>query len=336
MHKICTFFFTNFSSGDNIPTVGQFESFGNNAGFASLLEQEVGVGSAIGGAATSAAVVDGGVDTPIWLRYEPFILHVMCRSLKSASVLMALARPSFKNVGLTSWNTGGGGGQVDTFEEDETATAATSSDVGGGGSVNSKNQQCKGGGPRYLVAIWGDEGLDMPLSLPSSPGRGLFYNPDDADGTTNAEWLAQLVNERHRRNWRKVERFVESMKSLEEGRAVDVDYDNLHGGMNDLDVNGEYDDYDESVNGPIGSSPKNAASELPIPRSYDVVGDVAVLNTIPEGDEETQRKVGEWIMSRNKAIKVRTVNYVSLHAMWYHEYSFSSLPLHTLSIDRYV
>ena len=126
------------------------------------------------------------------------------------------------------------------------------------------------------------------------------------------------------------------MKSLEEGRAVDVDYDNLHGGMNDLDVNGEYDDYDESVNGPIGSSPKNAASELPIPRSYDVVGDVAVLNTIPEGDEETQRKVGEWIMSRNKAIKVRTVNYVSLHAMWYHEYSFSSLPLHTLSIDRYV
>ena len=36
-----------------------------------------------------------------------------------------------------------------------------------------------------------------------------------------------------------------------------------------------------------------------------VVGDVAILNSLPEGDEETQRKVGEWIMSRNKAMKVR-------------------------------
>ena len=35
-----------------------------------------------------------------------------------------------------------------------------------------------------------------------------------------------------------------------------------------------------------------------------VVGDVAILNSLPEGDEEAQRKVGEYIMSRNKAIKV--------------------------------
>ena len=28
-----------------------------------------------------------------WLRFEPFILHVMCRSLSAASALMASARP---------------------------------------------------------------------------------------------------------------------------------------------------------------------------------------------------------------------------------------------------
>lgn len=32
----------------------------------------------------------------IWLRFEPFILHVACRSLGAASALMAAARPAFK------------------------------------------------------------------------------------------------------------------------------------------------------------------------------------------------------------------------------------------------
>lgn len=39
---------------------------------------------------------------------------------------------------------------------------------------------------------------------------------------------------------------------------------------------------------------------------FTVVGDVAILNSLPEGDGDTQRKVGEWIMSRNKAMKVHT------------------------------
>jgi tRNA(Phe) wybutosine-synthesizing methylase Tyw3 len=45
---------------------------------------------------------------PIWLRFEPFILHVMCRSLFAAQALMNAARPAFKNVGLTSWKHGFG------------------------------------------------------------------------------------------------------------------------------------------------------------------------------------------------------------------------------------
>ena len=32
----------------------------------------------------------------IWLRFEPFILHVACRTLGAAAALMAAARPSFK------------------------------------------------------------------------------------------------------------------------------------------------------------------------------------------------------------------------------------------------
>jgi tRNA(Phe) wybutosine-synthesizing methylase Tyw3 len=32
----------------------------------------------------------------VWLRFEPFILHLACRSLGAASALMAAARPAFK------------------------------------------------------------------------------------------------------------------------------------------------------------------------------------------------------------------------------------------------
>ena len=37
----------------------------------------------------------------------------------------------------------------------------------------------------YLVAIWGDEGLDMPLSSPNGDALYVYLE----------EWLAQLVNE---------------------------------------------------------------------------------------------------------------------------------------------
>lgn len=258
--------------GDAIPSVGQFENFGNNAAFAAKIDS--GVADNEGQSSV--------IDTPIWLRYEPFILHVMCRSLKAASVLMALARPSFKNVGLTSWNS-----NVDEDEEDV-------NEVNGAVHRLDKNQQCKGGGAKYLVAIWGDEGLDMPLSLPSSPQCGLYYNPENKDTECNAEWLAQLVNERHVRNWNKIDRFVEAMKELEEGIDVDIDFSGMH-------INDEYEEDQTTSN---SAKAARLASGLPIPRSFDVIGDVAVLNSVPEGDEETLKKVGEWILSRNKAIKV--------------------------------
>lgn len=264
--------------GDPIPSVGQFENFGNNAAFAAVL---------------SETGQDRGVNTPIWLRYEPFILHVMCRSLKAASMLMNLARPSFKNVGLTSWNS-----NTDN-EENVTEDVTTPSNRV---ICNDMNQKCKGGGAKYLVAIWGDEGLDMPLSLPSSPQCGLFYNPDNGESDANAKWLAQLVNERHVRNWNKIERFVEAVKSLDD--SVEVDFnapDDMI--LDERAVQGDtyMIDNDYSAN---SAKAARLASGLPIPRSYDVVGDVAVLNSLPEGDETVLKQVGEWVLNRNKAIKV--------------------------------
>ena len=283
--------------GDPIPTIGQFESLGNNENFKNKLDETCQFANCDGDGDGD----DDAIMSPVWLRYEPFILHVMCRSLKAAEVLMALARPSFKNVGLTSWN------HVVGSEEDTTA-------------VSLKNQQCKGGGPRYLVAIWGDEGLDMPLSLPSTPRRGLFYNCDtdnnvtDESGVKNAEWLAQLVNERHGRNWKKIERFVEAMRTLREDPVDDVsDVAVMSGGMMDsLTLTDDEHHGDTQYHQQSSNKSARALSGLPIPRSYDVVGDVAILNNLPEGDEETQRKVGEWIMKKNKAIKIVVARHCPL------------------------
>ena len=123
--------------GDPIRTIGQYEnSLGDKKGM------------------TDSPIELRERSDLIWLRFEPFILHVACQSLSAASGLMAAARPAFKNVGLTTWKDS-----------------------------------------RYLVAIWGDEGLEMPLTTKA----GIQLHND-------SNWLAELVNERHERNWQKIER----------------------------------------------------------------------------------------------------------------------------------
>ena len=103
-----------------------------------------------------------------WLRFEPFILHVCCRDLVAAAALMGAARTVFKNVGLQGW----------------------------GDSKDAK----------LIVAIWGDEGLDMPLTGPT--GLPLFKHQD--------AWLQSLVNSRHLRNWAKIDRFTAALRQMEE------------------------------------------------------------------------------------------------------------------------
>jgi len=205
---------------------------------------------------------------------------------------MAAARPAFKNVGLTSWHCDDitdddDGVVVADYGDDDRGSnySMMDDDVHSYNNTNShnhqqqqqqqKNQCKKGKCPRYLVAIWGDEGLDMPLSLPTSPSRGLYYhpdtstadNPDDSSSSSknsNAEWLASLVNERHARNWKKIERFVESMKSLEgKMHSVDDDVDDeeeVATGLDGLELDTANDDNDTST---------GKASGRTIPRSYD-------------------------------------------------------------------
>jgi tRNA (guanine37-N1)-methyltransferase len=196
--------------GDPIRTIGQYDHYNNNNADDDK-EKTPKEGS------------EPPADQAIWMRFEPFILHVACRSLSAASALMAAARPAFKNVGLTTWKEN-----------------------------------------RYLVAIWGDEGLDMPLSLPC--GTPLFEK--------NSSWLAELVNERHERNWNKIARFCTSAREMTPP-------------SDDLIAEGE-----EMI--PNGTTQA-------VPKSFDVIGDVAYLHSMPEGDS---MEVGNAIMTKNKSIKL--------------------------------
>jgi len=207
--------------GDPIRTIGQYDYKTTDSETANESIEE--------DATTTTA------DQTIWLRFEPFILHVACRSLSDAAHLMATARPAFKNVGLTTWKE-----------------------------------------RRYLVAIWGDEGLEMPLCTP----EGIPLYP-----SSMSQWLAELVNERQTRNWNKIERFCNSLREIgslpedaEEEHALSLSNFTMHNNNNN-----------------------NFYGSTKVPKSFDVIGDVAYLHSMPEGDAEA---VGKAIMSKNKSIKV--------------------------------
>ena len=83
--------------------------------------------------------------------------------------------------------------------------------------------------------------------------------------------MAQLVNERHARNWKKIERFVEEVRSIDEG-PVDI-VEDYSGGINGVVHGIDRVDLDETNHsGNNGYQSKRSASGLPIPRSFDVVG----------------------------------------------------------------
>ena len=196
--------------GDTIRSIGQFDH-GDQLSVDQLPE-------------TSLVPLSPESHSSLWLRYEPFILHVCCRSLLAASALMTAARPSFKNVGLTTWN--------------------------------SDN--------KYVVAIWGDEGLDMPLCTPQ--GEALFHH--------QADWLQHLVNERHERNWKKIDRFVQGVRTM----TTDT--------VDDMEDGSELD----------------TGTSLP---SFDIIGDVALIHNLPSHLSEEQRlQIGDSIMTKNKALKL--------------------------------
>jgi len=173
----------------------------------------------------------------IWLRFEPFILHVCCRTLLAAQALLNVARPAFKNVGLTSWK-----------------------------ASSKQNDDEKS---KYVVAIWGDEGLDMPLSTPDNSNLPVYIGME--------EWLAQLVNTRHERNWEKIDKFNMCVHQMQPTAGDSSDNED--------------------------ETPMEAASSK---LSFDKIGDVALMHSVPEGSSKAD---WERIMAKNKGIKVSTHLY---------------------------
>lgn len=174
----------------------------------------------------------------------------MCRSLSAAQVLMTAARPAFKNVGLTSWSSNG----------------------------------------KFIVAIWGDEGVDMPLTTPANTLGFLYRGQED--------WLRELINQRHLRNWKKIERFVGAVRAMT-GVIDEVGDDWI---QSDAQFSQSTAIEFEKALKIENQSKQEVVSA---PKRFDVIGDIALLHPNPNfGSEQDLKEIGTAIMKRNKCIKV--------------------------------
>lgn len=205
-------------------------------------------------------------DTVWWLRFEPFILHVCCRTLEDAHNLVQTSRPVFKNVGLTSWK------QDDEKDND-----------------NNNQQKCSAKNinvNKYIVAIWGDEGLDMPLT---SPRDGSFLYPG------SEEWLASLVHARHLRNYEKIQKFTTAVQTMSQCPSYS---------LNNMDH--------------APSTYQAITNQSSRRRSYEVIGDVALLHGTGKDDDTLitndnyMQEIASSILASNKAIKIVALRTASL------------------------
>lgn len=158
---------------------------------------------------------------------------------------------------------------------------------------------------RYLVAIWGDEALDMPVSAPQNDTKDsiqpIFHD------RVMLHWLAALVNERHDRNWNKIDRFVQTIRET----ISPAIQERIGEGTSDNDMDGEdWTRTEWNVNG-FSEIPHQDAAGVALPRSYDVVGDVAIVHESFSSSDHNEtrsieqwKKIGELLLQKSKAIKV--------------------------------
>ena len=159
-------------------------------------------------------------------------------------------------------------------------------------------------------------------------------------------WLAALVNERHERNANKIARLVEAVRQAAAGTTneEDDDVDQPCHYNNETDTAPDADDDEEEDDEGQTTSTKNTVlidgQVIRLPRSYDVIGDVAILNAIPlplgnifndkstiadndNDDNDTssidserrsmlKRAIGDAIQQRNQNIKVVVVRSSNL------------------------
>ena len=142
----------------------------------------------------------------IWLRYEPFILHVACQSLTAASALIKTARKAgFKTVGLQSFDS-----SRDTTRQP------------------------------LIVQVLGDDQIDMPVCMGRQYGddKCISNNQDICTLISNGsdpspspphphcpyenftKYLMNLVNTRQVRNLDKIKRFEKCLAELEREKLV--------------------------------------------------------------------------------------------------------------------
>lgn len=133
---------------------------------------------------------------------------------------------------------------------------------------------------KVMVAIWGDEGLEMALSDPH--GRSLFSG--------HSAWLQDLVNSRHQRNWAKIDRFTAALRAMpsEVSSTALLADSMLFGGEDAM----ELEESRHSLS-PSGSS---------APKHFDIVGDVVVLGSAPS--EENRSAVGAKILAENRKARI--------------------------------
>ncbi len=183
------------------------------------------------------------IDGTLWLRCEPFILHVCCRTLSAAEAFIQSARVAFKNTSLQSWKK-----------------------------------------EKYMISIWGDDGLDMPITMPGSQGRKELFPLLE-----QKKWIQSIVNTKHERNWGKIEKLVNSIRATLIGKRF----------LNDvtLSINSGDDNND-------GKSEDN--DNTTIPRHFDILGDVALIHKLPDDckTEQDEKDIADKILKSNKKIRV--------------------------------
>ena len=138
---------------------------------------------------------------------------------------------------------------------------------------------------KIIVFIIGEEGLEMPLTSPH--GTPLFTFPDASD------FLMKLVNDRQQRNWSKIERFNAALRALPD--TIDNGFDSL-----------------------TAQSSRTFTDAATMPKHFDVIGDVALLHSLPDGaDPEGEPKSArsEPLCKPRAARKApRTAENAQLHA----------------------
>lgn len=219
-------------------------------------------------------------DQTLWLRVEPFILHVCCNGLIAAEALITAARTVFKNVGLQSWKSKNTRRQRKLRQKGIQLV-----------SDDDEDGKC-------LVAIWGDDGVDMPITVPGSNGKVFLFKD-------NKRWLKELINEKQKRNWNKIQRLFESItKTLPQ---VDTILSSRLTSSSENTYSSSENTESESEGEVHLTRSIDKRKKRKTPKRYDVIGDIAILHGSLEtrnNSEIDMKQIGQEILQTNKKLRV--------------------------------